>query len=95
MASESVLGKGRGSDGDPGPVDLDDAVAQVLSDLRLQSGLTLEDLADQSGLHRTSLGLIEARKRRLTISSAQRLAAAFNLSLSELIREAEENLAAR
>lgn len=61
----------------------------VIARLRRENGMTLEDLADRSGLHRTTLGLVERGERGLTIGSAGRLAAALGLPLSGLIAIAE------
>jgi transcriptional regulator with XRE-family HTH domain len=65
------------------------AVAQAVRELRHAEGLTLEDLADRTGLHRTHIGLVERGERSLTLNSAARLAAAFGMSLSDLVAHAE------
>ena len=49
----------------------------------------MERLADLAGLHRTSVGLIFAGKRGLTIATAARMSQALNLSLSQVLAEAE------
>lgn len=64
-------------------------LVQVIARLRRENGMTLEDLADRSGLHRTTLGLVERGERGLTIGSAGRLAEALGLPLSGLISIAE------
>lgn len=71
------------------PIDPTAAVVDVLARLRREAGLTLEDLADRAGLHRTSLGLIERGERGLTIESAAKIAQALELSLSTLVALAE------
>lgn len=65
------------------------ALIAVIARLRREAGLTLEDLADRAGLHRTSLGLIERGERGLTIESASKLAEALDLSLGALVALAE------
>ncbi|MFE4468686.1 helix-turn-helix domain-containing protein [Leifsonia sp. NPDC056824] len=73
----------------PLPDDPTAALIAVIARLRREAGLTLEDLADIAGLHRTSLGLIERGERGLTIESAAKLAKALDLSLGALIALAE------
>jgi transcriptional regulator with XRE-family HTH domain len=70
--------------------DFPERVAGLLAQHRLAQGLTLEQLADKAGLHRTSLGLIERGRRRLTLDSAKRLADALGVRLSEILRTAED-----
>jgi transcriptional regulator with XRE-family HTH domain len=71
--------------------DIAAAVAEAVSELRHAEGLTLEDLADRTGLHRTGIGLVERGERSLTLNSAARLAAAFGMRLSDLIAHAERS----
>lgn len=73
----------------PRPDDLTSNVVGTIARLRREAGLTLEDLADRAGLHRTSLGLVERGERGLTIESAAKIAEALNLSLDSLISLAE------
>ena len=55
---------------DPSPTfDPTPAVVEAIARLRREAGLTLEDLADRAGLHRTSLGLIERGERGLTLAA--------------------------
>ena len=63
----------------------------IIAQLRRDEGFTLEDLADRSGLHRTTLGLLERGERGLTISSAQALARALDTPLSVLVGLAERS----
>lgn len=69
--------------------DLTHRLVEVIARLRQENHFTLEDLADLSGLHRTSLGLIERGERGLTIATAERLARALDLPLSGLLAIAE------
>lgn len=73
----------------PLPKDPTAAIVAVIARLRREAGLTLENLADRAGLHRTSLGLIERGERGLTIESAAKIADALELSLNALIVLAE------
>jgi transcriptional regulator with XRE-family HTH domain len=61
------------------------AVRQV----RCQQGLSQEELGYRAGLHRTYIGDIECGRRNATLLSAQRIADALQMPLSELIRIAE------
>uniref|UniRef100_A0A8R1ICJ1 HTH cro/C1-type domain-containing protein n=1 Tax=Caenorhabditis japonica TaxID=281687 RepID=A0A8R1ICJ1_CAEJA len=65
------------------------AVVAAVTRLRKEANLTLEDLADRAGLHRTSLGLVERGERGLTLDSAARIAGAFDLSFGALVTLAE------
>jgi transcriptional regulator with XRE-family HTH domain len=62
--------------------------------LRRERNWTLEDLADEAGLHRTHIGLVERGERKLSLLAAHSIAAAFGFRLSELIELAEDDLAA-
>lgn len=57
--------------------------------LREAKGLTLEDLADRAGIHRTHLGLLERGERQPTLRVALNLALAVDLNLSELLLKVE------
>jgi transcriptional regulator with XRE-family HTH domain len=64
-------------------------VASQVRQRRLDRSWSLEVLAEKSGLHRTSLGLIERGERHLTLMSAKRLADALDVELWELVKAAE------
>lgn len=68
--------------------DLALSLAAEIRRLRQARGWSLSTLAEESGLHRTSLGLLERGERRLTIDSAERLANAFGIPLWQLIKDA-------
>ena len=67
----------------------EDALAAVIRGHRQRRGWSLEQLAERASLHRTSLGLVERRARGLSIAAAHRIAAAFDIPLSDLIAEAQ------
>lgn len=69
-------------------------VARLLGELRRQAGLTMDELADRAGVHRTYIGLLEGGKRQPTIAAAARIAAALGTSLADLLREVEDHSAA-
>lgn len=57
--------------------------------LRVDQGLTLEQLADQANVHRTSIGLLERGERAPSVSIASQLSLALGYPLSELLAKAE------
>lgn len=65
-------------------------MGQVVRGLRLDSGLSQESFAGRSGLHRTYIGCIERGEKSITIDTAQKLAQAFDISLSELFKKLED-----
>lgn len=68
-------------------------VTRLLADARRQEGLTMEELAERAGLHRTYIGLLERNERQPTLAVAVGLAEALGLSLSEVVAEAEDAVA--
>ncbi len=56
---------------------------------REELGLTQEDLAEKAGIHRTYLSDVERGTRNLSLLNIERLAAALELTLSDLFRLAE------
>lgn len=64
-------------------------VASLLSAARQQEGLTMEEVADRAGLHRTYIGLLERNARQPTLAVAANIAGALGLSLAQLLGEAE------
>lgn len=68
------------------------AVGRRITELRQQRGWSLEVLADEAELHRTSVGLIERGRRGVTIGVAARLSQALGIRLSDLVREAEDRI---
>jgi len=52
-------------------------------------GLTQEDLAHAAGIHRTYLSDVERGTRNLSLVNIELLAAALNLSMSELFKAVE------
>lgn len=60
----------------------------IIKYLRIKKNLTIEQLADLAGVHRTTIGLLERKERSPTLQVASQIADALNISLSELIQEA-------
>ena len=65
---------------------VDARVRRRLRDLRMQRGLTLEDVAGRSNIDVSTLSRLESGKRRLALDHLPRLAAALSVSTDELLR---------
>jgi transcriptional regulator with XRE-family HTH domain len=65
--------------------DVDLRVRQRLRQLRMQRGLTLEDVAGRSSIDVSTLSRLESGKRRLALDHLPRLAAALSVSTDELL----------
>ena len=65
-------------------MDIDTFLAQRVRDLRKARGLTLEQLAEQSGVSRSMISLIERQETSPTAAVLNKLADAFGISLSSL-----------
>lgn len=70
---------------------LEDKIIHIFADnlkrLRKEQGLSQEDLALKSGLHRTYIGGIEAKGRNVSLVNVARIATALAVDISELITE--------
>ena len=55
-------------------------------ELRKKIGLSQEELAEISGLHRTYVGSVERGERNLTLGSIETLAKSLRTSISDLFR---------
>jgi transcriptional regulator with XRE-family HTH domain len=53
---------------------------------RLELGLSQEELANDAGLHRTYIGMIERAEKNITIVNAYKIAKSLNTTLSNLLR---------
>lgn len=69
------------------------AVIQLLYKIRIQAGLTMEELADRAQVHRTYIGLLEQGKRQPTLDVAVRIAAALGVQLSTLLTQVDSESA--
>lgn len=65
---------------------------KVIAGLRLQKGLTQEVLSGLSGIARSHLAMIENGTRSPSVDTLWRIAGAFGIPLSELIRLIETEL---
>ncbi|VEG56387.1 transcriptional regulator [Mycolicibacterium aurum] len=68
---------------------VDARVRRRLRDLRLQRGMTLEDVASRSSIDISTLSRLESGKRRLALDHLPRLAGALSVSTDELLRAPE------
>lgn len=73
-------------------IELSDTVAKLVADVRRKEGMSMDELADRAGVHRTYIGLLERRSRQPTLAVAANLAEALGLSLSGLVAEAEQDV---
>jgi len=53
-----------------------------IRELRTERGLSQEQLADETGFHRTYIGMIERGERKLSLSNVAVFARVFELSVS-------------
>jgi transcriptional regulator with XRE-family HTH domain len=70
-------------------------VGMTLRRLRLATGMSQEAFADHCGLHRTYIGSIERGEKTITIETANKLACALGLSLSQLFQQVEKERTAQ
>jgi transcriptional regulator with XRE-family HTH domain len=68
---------------------VDTRVRRRLRDIRLQRGMTLEDVANRSSIDISTLSRLESGKRRLALDHLPRLASALSVSTDELLRVPE------
>ncbi len=66
--------------------DVDARVRRRLRELRLQRGMTLDDVATRSAIDVSTLSRLESGKRRLALDHLPRLASALSVSADELLR---------
>lgn len=57
--------------------------------VRLEQGISQEELADRCGLHRTYISDIELGKRNLSLENIERIAISLNKTLAEFFEEVE------
>ncbi len=64
-------------------------VVKLLKEERKRQGLSYEKLAEKTGIHRTTISLIERGKQNPTLSICKRLADGLDMRLSDLIAKCE------
>ena len=60
-------------------------LAKRIKELRKENGYTQDDLSANSNIARSTLGNIETASNDVTLTKVNRLAKAFNMSLSEFL----------
>ncbi len=70
--------------------DLTERFPEVLKEVRLQKGISQEELADRAGLHRTYISQIERSLKSPSLRSLGQIADALEISLSSLIKKMEK-----
>lgn len=53
--------------------------------LRLEQGLSQEQLADKAGFHRTYVGMIERAEKNITLENIEKISKALGCKITELI----------
>lgn len=57
--------------------------------IRLEQGISQEELAERCGLHRTYISDIELGKRNVSLENIERIAISLNKTLSDFFKEVE------
>jgi transcriptional regulator with XRE-family HTH domain len=57
-----------------------------IRELRIQHDWSQEDLAEQTGFHRTYIGMIERAERNLSLVNIKVFAESFKITISELFQ---------
>jgi len=73
-------------------VEIEAAFGGVLRELRVKAGLSQEELASQSGLHRTYVSLLERGLRTPSLSTVFSLAKPLNIPPHEFVLLVSEKL---
>ena len=70
-------------------IELRKILASNIRGIRLERGMSQEQLANVCELHRTYIGSVERSERNITISTLVKLANALNVSAIELLTQRE------
>ena len=70
-------------------------VVDLLAEVRRKNGVNYEDLGGLTGLHATSISLIERHLRKPTFVNLCRIASALRVRLSTIVRNAENRVRQR
>ncbi len=73
-------------------MDVAQAFGKVLREVRLEAGLTQEQLGLEAGVRRTFVSLLELGEQQPTLTTIVKLADALNIKPSELVARAEKAL---
>jgi len=69
---------------------MSDAFSRIVKKHRVKKGLSRAELAKKAGLHQTYIGLLEREKRSPNLDTAKAIAKALNLTLAEIVKQAEK-----
>lgn len=56
-------------------------------DLRINKGISQEQLADLSDVHRTYIGMIERAEKNVTLTSIQKIASGLGVKITDLLND--------
>lgn len=70
--------------------DILEVFGQVIREMRIEQGISQEELASLAGFHRTYIGMIERGERNLSLKNMQVLANTLNTKLSKILSECEK-----
>lgn len=70
-------------------------IARNVRRFRLEREISQEALAEQAGVHRTYIGMIERREKNLTVYQIERLASALRIEPAELLVDGAANMTDR
>ena len=79
----------------PQSVTPEDAFAKALREIRLERGLSQENLGFESGYHRTYMSMLERGKVNPSLRTILSLATVLDVPAVEIIRRVEANLGQR
>jgi transcriptional regulator with XRE-family HTH domain len=68
------------------------ALGEIVHDVRVNSGLSQQELADLVGVHRTYVSDIERGARNLTVTTVVRIANSLDISPSKLFRLVDDRV---
>jgi len=58
--------------------------------LRVERGITQEELSYRAGVHRTYIGMIERGEKNVTLESIKKIAKALGISMTNIFSKLEE-----
>lgn len=62
-----------------------------VKEIRKEKKLSQEELADKANLHRTYIGMIERAEKNITLINIEKIALAFDISITELFKDIKNN----
>ena len=71
-------------------MDLNIKFGKIIKELRIERGLSQEELGHKAGLHRTYIGMIERGEKNITIENINKLSKALGVPLSSIFLRVEK-----